>query len=321
MKVLWVDTISHPQAQSEMGGVRKAYQRVAEVCQFDYRKQVKKHGEAEMNSRLGVTAIQFQPDLVHLGKCESVTGETVRRIKAETKATVVHCYGDLRWETQEFVVNIGREADWTLFLHNWQKQFDDYLALGVNRCGFWMYGVDEEVFYPRDVKRDWSVVFAANLTAKQLGLDHDERLALPGLCADKGLDVHLFASGWDSYRGRKGISIEPFIDMDELAVALSRSKVALSHSHPLPMYTSWRRPFYAMACGAMVVTNYFPGLETVFENGVHLCWADSPRQMAALAKTAVQDEAKRRRIAEAGRQEVLAKHTWDHCIAEIVRLM
>ena len=96
---------------------QKAYEKVSILEPFDYRKLANSWGPKLMNEMLYKTAVLFKPDLIHLGKSESVHGETIRNIKEHVDTCVIHFYGDFRWEPQPWVVDIGQYADWTLLYH------------------------------------------------------------------------------------------------------------------------------------------------------------------------------------------------------------
>jgi spore maturation protein CgeB len=84
------------------------------------------------------------------------------------------------------------------------------------------------------------------------------------------------------------------------------------------MYCSWRRIFNTMACGCLLLTRHFPGLKTVFNNNEHLVWFKSDEEGIELAHHYLKDDRARERIAGAGREEVLARHTWDHRIQDML---
>ena len=73
-----------------------------------------------------------------------------------------------------------------------------------------------------------------------------------------------------------------------------------------------------MACGTLLLVKYFPGLSTVFNNKEHLVWYHTKDEAVQLARYYMNATKEREQIAEAGRQEVLAHHTWDHRISEIL---
>jgi hypothetical protein len=335
-RVLYVDTVSAPHAQANVRGTMSAYRKVAAVKIFDYRAVARNlgprvpwsrpniwherkwsplviHALHEMNLELVEEARWFRPDFIHLGKCELVYGQTAKALKATTRAYLAHFYGDLSREVKPWVASIGRHADVTLLYHKDPEIMQAHLDAGCNQVGFWWVGTDPGIFYPREVRgKDYDVIFMGR-PIEESGRERHKTLSK--MIGD-GMDVHTFGGNWP---GLGGAHQHHFVDEDSFAWACSRAKVALSiNAHDVPMYASWRRIFNTMACGTLLLVRYFPGLATVFKNRRHLVWYKSVDEAVRLARHYVETPEEREQIAEAGRQEVLAKHTWDHRIAEML---
>ena len=323
-KVLCVALISEPQAGSNVNGVIKAYRKVSTLTTFDYRKLACQFGQSRMNKMLVKTAIKFQPDLIHLGKSESIYGSTIQKIKQEINTCVIHFYGDFRWEPQDWVVDIGKYADRTLLYHKEASLIEKYRKLGVKNIGFWWVGTDPDIFYPRGGKENYDIVFMAN------NLDSIEgaklRRELVNAIAKKGIELHIYGRGWEYLSGIPNIHIHPFVAEKDFAKVCSKAKITLGTgglgaNNDAYMYNSWRRPFNSMACGAFHLTSYFPGLEEVLENGKHLVWFESISEAIELIECYLAHDDEREQIARTGRQEVISHHTWDHRIAQMFEYM
>jgi len=78
------------------------------------------------------------------------------------------------------------------------------------------------------------------------------------------------------------------------------------------------RLFEATACGTVVLSDRFEGLEDFFEPGVEILTASTTAE--ALAAMALGD-AELTRIAQAGRARTLEEHTSDHRAGELLRLL
>jgi len=325
LKILYVDALSEPHAQPNINGLTRAYRKVGILETFDYRKLARKHGRFLMNRLLVQTAVHFRPDFIYLGKSESIRGAAIREIKEKTSACVVHFYGDFRPTPQPWVVDIGQYADCTLFQHKDKDLIQKYYDMGVRHIGFWPIGTDPDVFYPRGGDKLYDVVFMANNSSdyeEVTGQGYAGRRELIAAIAAKGLQLHLFGRGWEYLSNVPTVHLHPFVNDDEFAEACSAAKISLGYNtNRVYMYTSWRRPVNSMACGAFHLTRYFPGLETVFENGKHLVWFNSIPEAVELIEYYLVHDEERERIAEAGRQEVLARHTWDARIGEVLQYM
>jgi hypothetical protein len=332
-----VDAINAPHAQTNIRGTLSAYRKVGAIRTFDYRAVAHHFGPKvpwsrpeiwgekkwnpmvtralrRMNRALIEEARWYKPSFIHLGKCELVSGSTVRALKSATHAFVAHFYGDLSREVKPWVAEIGRFADITLLIHRDPAICRAYSEAGCRKIGFWWVGTDPTIFYPREVqKRDYSLIFMGRPIQES---GNERRITLIEM-AQANVVPHVFGGNWDV---PSGVHCHPFVDEDAFAWACSRAKIALSiNAHDVPMYASWRRIFNTMACGTLLLVRYFPGLETVFENKKHLVWYKERTEAVRLARHYLVAKNEREQIAEVGRQEVLARHTWDHRIAEMLR--
>ncbi|MBF0329841.1 MAG: glycosyltransferase [Nitrospirae bacterium] len=80
------------------------------------------------------------------------------------------------------------------------------------------------------------------------------------------------------------------------------------------------RVFEAMASGSMLLTDAAPesSLSELFEDKKHLVFYRNNEELIALADHYLRNDDEREAIAAAGKQEVFAKHTYDHRVATLV---
>jgi len=338
LRILYVDAFSTLAAWANTQGLAAAYRRAGELYTYDYRakthetkapwsrpeiwecpewKELVACGLQSMRDDLVKVAAWYKPDLVHLGKCEYLDGETVKRIKAKTDAFVVHYYGDFSRKPKPWVVDIGGIADWTLLCHQDLDIVTMHKEAGCQRVGFWWTGTDPSVYYPRKVeKRDFDIVFMGR-PIREGGC---ERAELLSTLAQIDLNVHVFGGNWTKMRGLKQVHFHRFTDGDGLAWACSRAKIALSLNANVRMYASWRRIFNTMASGAFLLIRYFPGLETVFTRCEHLQWFTTRSEAVEKVRYYLENEDQRNEIAQRGSEIVRQKHTWDVRVSEILSL-
>lgn len=72
------------------------------------------------------------------------------------------------------------------------------------------------------------------------------------------------------------------------------------------------RTFEAMATGSMLITNWIPTIEELFEDGKHLVLYRNDEEMIEKIRYYLTHDEERERIAAAGYEEVIAKHTIAH---------
>ena len=316
MRVLYVDALANPPSWANTKGIIAAYRRAGvDLDTFDYRSA----GEpAQMNAALKAKALEFRPDFIHLGKGETIRGATVRAIKKKTGCKVAHFYGDLRWEVQPFVADIGKAVDWTLFQHKDEAQYAMYRKAGCKQVGFWMEGADPSIFYRRNVPQTWDVVFMANAPPASIRM-HQERWELIRQIAAAGFGIHVFGTGWGKLKGTPNVRLHEFVALKKFALAVSRARICLGYSTDrVRWYTSWPRLLNSMCSGGFYLTHYWPGLEELFHQGIHLDWFGDIPEAVRKVKYWIGNGKLRQLVAYNGRNEVVAKHTWDHRIAEML---
>lgn len=323
MKVLYVDAISTRTAADFVRGMMKAYRRIATLKPFPYRQIANQYGVTRMNEMLTEAALEFQPNLIHLGKCESVRGSAIKAIKEQLDTYVIQYYGDFRWGPQSWIVDIGRWADCTILPSDDLQRRSMYEKAGVKHVGpWWGPGVDPEVFSPRGKDKLYDIVFAGtNIRLPHKGYADRRQLLEMVLGAGFRLDVFGGTDGWRYLRGN--IHLHPYTLGSRLAEIYSRSLITLGINgvNSIRMYASWERTLNSMASGSLHLTHYVPGIETFFENGKDLVWFHSIPEAIELIEYYLVHEDEREKIAAAGSQKVLAHHTWDDRIRRLMEIM
>lgn len=102
---------------------------------------------------------------------------------------------------------------------------------------------------------------------------------------------------------------------DDAARKFAESKIVfnISMTDDLNM-----RTFEAMATGSFLLTSWIPTLEELFEDGKHLVLYRSLDEMVDKAKYYLAHDEEREKIAQAGYEEVIAKHTMQHRVNVIL---
>lgn len=79
------------------------------------------------------------------------------------------------------------------------------------------------------------------------------------------------------------------------------------------------RCFEVMGAGGFLLTDYVPYIEELFEDGKHLVLYRSVDEAVDKAKYYLSHDSEREKIAQAGYEEVMAKHTIDKRVDEILK--
>jgi spore maturation protein CgeB len=184
-----------------------------------------------------------------------------------------------------------------------------------------LVGADPDIFCPKNVKRTKDVTFmGSNVTGIPRNDGYQTRRELIEAILKRGLDLHIYGNNWEYLAHEPNLHIHSFVDEEQFAKACSRSRITIgiSGTSNVRKANSWRRTFNSMACGAFHLTLYVPGMEEIFENRKHLVWFNSVPEAIELIEYYLAHDQEREQIAEAGRQEILAHHTWDVRIAEMI---
>jgi spore maturation protein CgeB len=98
-------------------------------------------------------------------------------------------------------------------------------------------------------------------------------------------------------------------------VILSANQYELQQYYP-------RRIFHAGASGRMLLTRYIPWMENDFTRGLHLDWYRSLRELVSKLTHYTKERCPDRdRIAKAGREHFLKRHSWRARLAEFEQLV
>ncbi|MBI4658956.1 MAG: glycosyltransferase [Verrucomicrobia bacterium] len=120
-----------------------------------------------------------------------------------------------------------------------------------------------------------------------------------------------------------GNQVDIYIDIKvlrDMSLVFSRSKIVLNRSMAADLNM---RVFEALGSGSLLVTNRLPpeaGLDGLFRDREHLVLYEEPDLLELIRFYLEHDEA-RERIASAGHAEALRKHTYEHRVQEILRVV
>lgn len=77
------------------------------------------------------------------------------------------------------------------------------------------------------------------------------------------------------------------------------------------------RVFETMSTGSFLLTNWIPTLSELFEDGKHLVTYKTLDEMVEKAKYYLEHDEEREKIAKAGYDEFISKHTYKHRIEKV----
>ena len=149
----------------------------------------------------------------------------------------------------------------------------------------------------------------------------------------KNAHVHVFGDlatdnavgilNWTQYlAGQKNVTVHPATLFGEGMEILKHSKIVLN-SMPFFRDGSHERIFTGLACGCLPISSESKYLREQFVEGKELLFYSAKRREAVneLVEEWLGNEKKRREAAAKGREKVMQRHTWDHRLAELLKVL
>lgn len=211
----------------------------------------------------------------------------------------------------EYRFKKAQEFDYVFF--NQVRAMEEFLKITPNAMNHFMgrpvhflpHGV-EPLAYPQfEIIKKYDVCFIGHL---------QDQKNYNGFSRVDMLD-RAFKAFPNFYFGTRNMS-RPGVNMfEDAARKFCMSKIVLNISigDDLNM-----RLFESMATGSFLLTNWLPTLGDLFEDGKHLVTYKTLDELVEKAKYYLEHDEEREKIAKAGQEEVLAKHTYSHRIQTIL---
>lgn len=150
-----------------------------------------------------------------------------------------------------------------------------------------------------------------------------ERVELVRSIKEARVDVFGSSSAtmtWKKQLPQNNVVIHDAVPYDQALDIMQKSKIVLNSCAWIKKGTH-ERILAAMACGALVITEENPYMSEHFKDGTHIGFYryNQINQVNAQINGYLADESKRRKVALAGREQVMHHHTWDHRAAGLLK--
>lgn len=281
-----------------------------------------------MNADLFGKVKKFRPDVLLVNGGWTIFPETITAIKKATGAITVNWIADFPLMFNEYAAS-GPYYDH--FFTSGTDALERYRKAG-RRNGHWLpFACDPNVQRPLDVSEEDRAKYGCDICF--VGSKYTERVEILEKLTD--LDLGIWGIGWDrlpesSPLGRfvRGNVVTPA----EWVKIFSASKIALNiigHRcdvmEPYVEEKDFRmtntKVFEILGCGAFQLVDARADAVTLFKDKEHLAFYKGPGDVAGLARYYLEHPEERARVAAAGREEALAKHTYRHRIAEMLSVI
>ena len=311
MKILYVDAIKCSHAQNNVTGLLSAFQCYGDTDTFDQRTLTKISSAEKMNKALVKTCIKNNYDVIFLGKCESVFGESIKTIKEQTSSFVISFLGDFYWEPCPFKYDQNQYADLSLFSYFDERIISKYKTVN---SGFWTDGCNSGIDIDMGIERIHDVVFFGNNHSVLNNYLENYSFRLELLKhIDNNFNLMVYGNGWDGFKNPCS-----WVTNKNKTVASNKAKITIGVSAVEAfLYLSWPRVFQTMACGALHMTQYVEGLELIFKNHENIVWFKTIEEADHLLKYYLNNEDMLSRVALNGRN-LATQHTYYNRVGTII---
>jgi len=218
-----------------------------------------------------------------------------------------------------FDIRINEKTQWMynlvphigLMCFSNQEDVDECNRRGYNNVMCLQSSADPDIYKPDETKERKGVVFIGNNfmnTNHQFPLSKERVEMVEFLQKEFPDDFKVYGNNWD---GSKMIG-----QKEEVEIYQSAAIVVCHNNFNHTLYQSdriWR----AMMCGVLCLTKHFKGVEKLFDVDVLDWWPDFHFLKEKIEYYLARPESAKR-IGEAGRQYVLANHTWTARIKEMM---
>jgi len=273
----------------------------------------------EVNRRFIEEAVAFKPDWCWLQLQNSgvISAATIEALKVALPKTIItHWMGDARDKVSDYLASICRATHASLIANI--GHIPHYEAVGAKNIRYLQIGLDwdEDVLGlpawipPFTVK---PVMFLGHNYGGDFPGTVEREAAIRALM-DARVPIGICGRGWPA-----GFPVLGECGVKQQHHVWKRALVAISVNHFNDVEGHYSdRHLIAMASGIPLVTKRIPGLEKEFTDGKHLVMFDTNDELVHHVQRLLGDIGLRTRIGETGRREVLANHTWQYRILEVL---
>lgn len=278
----------------------------------DDRKLRQRIGSRAGNAWIRLRAAAFRPDRLLLAKPFDVRPDVLEALCEHVPSVI--WYRDLRVPPDPRLVERARHVD-TLFLTA-GGQAPEFEALGARRALWLPDAADPTLDFPAEPVPEWECDVAF------IGRGYDEERAEWLMRIGRRFRLRVFGPAWQPWAREVGWAGHSVYGRDYARVCASaRIVLGLDPSFQLDArvwgYHS-NRTFKVIASGGFYLGHASPGLRGLLRDGEHCAWYDDEEAALERIEHYLSAAAERERIRRAGRAYVLAHHTYDHRVHNLL---
>ncbi|GMW00967.1 MAG: hypothetical protein AMXMBFR84_21040 [Candidatus Hydrogenedentota bacterium] len=207
-------------------------------------------------------------------------------------------------------------AEYDGFMCNSEGGAEELAEMGAVRVKAVHWGVDPELYARLPVEEERDVFFYG------IGMQFREDWIHAMLTqASESLADKSFCLGGTGFPETLGKVVQiGNVPFNQFRYESCRSRLNLNivrGAHASVLASSTSRPFELSAMSCCVITSPYEGVERWFDIGNEMIMVNTPDEVVDVYRCLLNDNAERRRIAEAARKRVIAQHTHRHRAEEI----
>ena len=265
---------------------------------FNYKKEMIKYGQEVMNEKLLQLVKDEKPDYVfwHTGRHEILL-KTLRLIR-KNGTKIIAWFSDDHWRFDNYSKRFINHFDYAITTD--EQTIERYKQLGA-RVIHCQWATNQRFYKKLPLKLKYDVTF--------LGQCYGDRKDYLEAIKRAGVDLHIFGRASGHY-----------LEFEETIKLFNQSKINLnfsSSSQGSHIKQIKARVFEISMSGGFLLTEYAPYLENYFKINKEIVCFSTPAEAIDKIKYYLIHEEERLKIAEAGCQTALARHSWDQRIRKI----
>lgn len=281
---------------------------------------LEKWEHARLNKKIVRAAEDVKPDLtIVMGtRLPLLTKETVQKIKKINCHVVLWVTDPPRWHGYRMIEKTAPFYDYVFCAGT--EHIELLERAGVIRTKWLSFACDPDYHRPLELADSEKAVYGRDIVF--VGAHYPNRWEIVKMLGD--FDVGIWGPSWDNASGAELGSLHiqnQRVDVTEWTRIYCASKIVLVvhyRDDKIACHQISPKVYEALGCGCFVLVDRQKDISKVFKNGKHLVQFDSPEDLKEKAAWYLDHPELRRQIAENGRREVLARHTYRHRIQTII---
>ncbi len=278
-----------------------------------------------LNNGLLKLVNNFKPDILLANWGGTFYPETITEIRKQYNAITINWLSDYPGGTGVLDTALKVVPAYDYFFAQSTDALEAHEKRG-NKEGMWLNAAcDPDIHKPMDLSEEEKLEYGSDICF--VGSMYPERVELFETLTD--FDIGIWGPGWDRIDATSPLRkhIKGGIVTPDIWVKIyNASKIVINYMGHYgtdidedKITQASPRVFETLACGSFQIVDSKKDVVALFNSGEHLVCFKKICEVKKLVKEYLDNPQKCKKIANKGRNEVLAKHTWVHRIEEMLK--